>query len=197
MSLPHRLGTLASLLALSTALACAPGESPEAGGAPAEAAATAPAPTLSTATALGVANAREPIPGVIAAGQPTEEQFQALAEAGYVHFVSLRPATERGAGWEEAYAAEHGVDFTRLPIAGAPDLTRDNVETLDRILAATGGEPTVLYCGSSNRVGALLALRAQWLGGVPPQEALELGREAGMTRLEPAVAQLLGLTGGA
>ena len=61
----------------------------------------------------------------------------------------------------------------------------------EQIWDTLGDEPTVLYCGSSNRVGALLALKAYWLDGADPEDALELGRAAGMTRLEGRVTELM------
>ena len=150
--------------------------------------------TLEAATDLGVRNARMPIEGLLTSGQVTEEQFDALAEEGYRHFISLRPESENGAGWEEAYA-QPGT-FNRIPIAGAGDLTRENVAALDELLDEAGDDPAVLYCASSNRVGALLALRAYWRDGVPAEEAAELGRAAGMTSLEAPVLELLELTEG-
>ena len=148
--------------------------------------------TLEVAADLGVRNARMPIEGLLTSGQVTEEQFDALAEEGYRHFISLRPESENGAGWEEAYA-QPGT-FNRIPIAGAGDLTRENVAALDELLDEAGDDPAVLYCASSNRVGALLALRAYWMDGVPAEEAAELGRAAGMTSLEGPVLELLGLS---
>ena len=175
----------------------APGESPEAAAAAAE---PAPVPlrssALEAAVALGVPNAHEPAPGLLTSGQITQTQMDALVAAGYKTFVSLRYPTEQGAGWEEAYAAERQTWFVRLAIAGAQDLTRANVEALDQILDAAGGGPVVVYCGSANRVGALLALRARWMDGAPPEDALALGKAAGLTRLEPDVARLLAPTGG-
>jgi protein tyrosine phosphatase (PTP) superfamily phosphohydrolase (DUF442 family) len=142
---------------------------------------------------LGVMNASMPIPNVLTAGQPTEEQMAALIELGYTNFVSLRPPTENGAGWEETRMRELGdVSFSRISVAGAGGLTRENVEALDRILDEAGAENSVVYCASSNRVGGLLALRAFWLEGASPEEALALGREAGLRGLEPAVAELMG-----
>ncbi len=149
--------------------------------------------TLEAATALGVRNARMPLPGLITAGQLTEEQLAGLVEAGYAHFISLRLPDEDGAGWEEAHAMTSGLDFTRLPVAGAGGLNRENVEALAALLESTGGEPTVLYCGSSNRVGAMLALKAVWVDGAEPEAALELGVAGGMTRLADPVRDLLGL----
>lgn len=150
-------------------------------------------PPAGTAEALGVANAREPRSGLVTAGQPTPEQIDALARAGYTRFISLRPSEEDGAGWEEEHLAGRDVAFERIPVNAPAGLTREAVEALDRAL---GDEPTVLYCGTSNRVGALLALRAHWLDGASPDEALEIGRAAGLTRLEPAVRQLLDGEGG-
>jgi hypothetical protein len=52
----------------------------------------------------------------------------------------------------------------------------------------------MVHCASGNRVGALLALRANRLEGASPEDALELGLDAGLTRLEPAVREALGLS---
>jgi protein tyrosine phosphatase (PTP) superfamily phosphohydrolase (DUF442 family) len=151
------------------------------------------AAALSVATDMEVRSARSPMPGVITAGQPTQEQLEALNEAGVTHFISLRPTAEGGAGWEEAHAADGSYDFDRLPISGAASLTRENVDIFATMLEKTGGAPTVLYCASSNRVGAMLALKAHWIDGVDAAEALEIGLAAGMTRLEAPVRELLGL----
>lgn len=152
--------------------------------------------TLATATALGVLNAAEPAPGLLTAGQITQAQLDALAAAGYTTFVSLRLPDESGAGWEEAYAASKGIAFHRIPVGGGADLTRERVEALDRILDAAGG-PAVVYCASANRVGGLLALRAHWLDGASPEDALAFGRAAGMARIEADVARLLNESDGA
>jgi protein tyrosine phosphatase (PTP) superfamily phosphohydrolase (DUF442 family) len=152
--------------------------------------------TLQAATELGVRNARMPLPNLVTAGQPTEEQFDGLVDAGYEHFISLRLPNEDGAGWEEEHTAERPFHFERLPISGADALTRENVEALAELLDATGDEPTVLYCASSNRVGALLALKAYWVDGAEPDAAWELGKQAGLTRLEGPVRDLLGLDSG-
>lgn len=137
----------------------------------------------------GLSNVARPRPGLLTSAQPSQSQVDALRSLGYEHFISLRPAAEPGAGWEEEYLTDE--NFDRIPIAGPEDLTRENVEALDRVLAEAGDARTVLYCASSNRVGALMALRALWVEGVDPDSALALGREAGLTSLEPAVRDLL------
>ena len=196
MPSPARSFVALAVLALGAAGAWAvrsrsSADTPAGAGEPAAAVAERAAPAPGTAAALGVTNAREPLPGLVTGGQPTPEQLDALARAGYARFVSLRPAGERGAGWEEEHVAGRDLAFERIPVAGAGDLTREAVMALDRLIDEAGGEPTVVYCASSNRVGALLALRAHWLEGASPEEALELGRAAGLAGLEGAVAALM------
>jgi protein tyrosine phosphatase (PTP) superfamily phosphohydrolase (DUF442 family) len=82
--------------------------------------------------------------------------------------------------------------YVELPIAGASDLTRENVERLDRALRdALPAGPVLLHCASGNRVGALLALRETWLRGAEPEAALALGRAAGLAGLEAKTRELM------
>lgn len=151
----------------------------------------APMPQVDLA-ALGVPNAAIPQDGLLCAGQLSVAQMDALAAAGFEHFISLRVAQENGAGWEEDYTAEKGIEFERMPIAGADGITSENARALRARLDALEG-PTVLYCGSSNRVGALLGLAAHELDGKSPEDALAYAKSAGLTGLEPVVRQKLGL----
>ena len=148
-------------------------------------------PSLAAVADLGVRNAAMPTPGLVTAGQPTEEQFDALAAMGYENFISLRPTSEDGAGWEEAHVSGSDVSFNRIPVQGGSGLTRENVDRLAELLDEAGSEGAVLYCASSNRVGSLLALKAYWHDGAAPEEALEIGRAAGMRSLEGRVTELL------
>jgi uncharacterized protein (TIGR01244 family) len=150
----------------------------------------APAPLATAAPKLGLLNEGAPLPGLITSGQPTEEQFDALPAAGIATVIHLRPATEKGTGWEEAKAQALGLQFVRLPIAGADDVTKANAEKLTQAIAAAKG-PVLLSCASSNRCGALLALKAYFVDGKSKEEALALGRAGGLKALEPTVAAKL------
>lgn len=141
---------------------------------------------------VNVPNQSTAMEGVLTAGQLSEEQMVDLAGLGYESFVSLREADEGGSGWEEAFAAEKGIHFVRLPIAGADGIDEAHARKLDELMAAEA-RPMVLYCGSSNRVGALLALRAFHVEGQGPAECLELGKSTGVTGLEGMLAEKLGL----
>jgi protein tyrosine phosphatase (PTP) superfamily phosphohydrolase (DUF442 family) len=183
------------IAAVSVLVACggpAPqSEEPSDGAAQNPSLTAAPPASLGEIQALGLDNAANPAPGLITAAQVSRDQFDALVDMGYQRFISLRVPSEDGAGWEEAHVAGSDVSFARIPVSGATGLTRENVETLDRLLDESADDGTVLYCASSNRVGALLALRAYWLDGAEADQALELGRRAGMTSLEARVGELM------
>lgn len=132
-----------------------------------------------------------PEEGYLAGGQPTAEQLRAAAAKGLQRVIDLRPESEDHGFDETDVNAHSGLAYAILPIAGPQDLTRDNAQRLDQLLAEAGEETTLVHCASGNRVGALMALRAAWLQGQPVPAALALGKRWGLTRMEPLVAQLL------
>lgn len=154
---------------------------------------TSPDPVrdLAYAQDIDVAQASVPEPGLLCAGQLTEAQIDALVEAGYKSFLSLRGPDEKGVGEDGERAASHGATFVRFAIQGADGISEENARHLDSMLAELE-RPAVLYCGSSNRVGALLGARAYFVQGKSRQESLEFARSAGMTRLEGRLEELLG-----
>jgi len=144
--------------------------------------------------APAISNARTPLAGVLSGGQPTAEQIAEAATGGFRTVINLRGPDEPGYEWEQAAVERSGMRYVHIPVAGAAGLTRENVERLDATLRAAIDEgPVLLHCASGNRIGAMLALRAAWLRGTDPAEALRVGRAAGLTKLEAEVRALLGL----
>jgi uncharacterized protein (TIGR01244 family) len=143
---------------------------------------------------LAIAGAKRPVPGVLVTGQPTEAQLKEASEKGYGTVINLRPADEPGALSTEAELAQRlGMRMVQIPIAGAKDLTPENVKRFAAALdeAAQDGRPVLAHCASGNRVGALFALKAFQLDGKSEQQALDEGRKAGLTKLEPAVKAII------
>jgi uncharacterized protein (TIGR01244 family) len=124
-------------------------------------------------------------------GQPSLAEFKGLAAAGFRRVIDLRPSTEDRGFDEAAEAARQKLDYVCLPVAGEADFTLARVKQLDALLAEPSAPMTLLHCGSSNRVGALLALRAAWLKGATSDAALAIGRSAGLTGLESAVRKAI------
>ena len=135
------------------------------------------------------AQAVEPVDGITSAGQPGAEALQVFADSGYVAVIDLRGTDEKRGYDEPAVAEELGLEYVSLPIVGRDGISFENAAKLDKLLAGYD-EPVLVHCGSGNRVGALLALRES-LAGAEDEAALELGRSAGLTRLEGIVKERL------
>lgn len=134
-------------------------------------------------------NRAEPLPGIVTSGQPDQESISELASAGFVAVIDLRGVDEER-GFDERIAVESvGMRYVSLPVAGAAAVTYENASLLDDILGDMRG-PVLVHCASGNRVGALLSLRAR-MNGASPEEALQLGTDAGLSGLTDAVRSLL------
>ena len=151
--------------------------------------AAAVATTASPATTAAPAATQfiEVLPGLHAGGQPTTADLARLQAQGVHTVIDLRGEAENR-GYDEAAAARHlGLTYVALPIAGADAITPANAAAL-RALLDEHGDGVLLHCASGNRVGALLALDGL-RAGQPREQALALGRKAGLTSLEPAVVE--------
>jgi uncharacterized protein (TIGR01244 family) len=143
---------------------------------------------------LPIVNARIPMDGLLSGGQPTEEQIEAAARAGYRTVINMRGAKESGFEWEAQMVEKLGMKYEHLPVTGKDSLTRENIEHINAVLtAALEKGPVLLHCASGNRIGAVMALRAAWVEEMDPKKALAYGRASGMTRTEGMTRELLGL----
>ena len=141
---------------------------------------------LDQVVALGTVSS---VDGITSAGQPDEAALEVFADAGYATVIDLRGAGE-DRGFDEAAVVEDlGLHYVTLPIAGKDAISFDNARKLDGLLKEYPG-PVLVHCGSGNRVGALLALRAS-LDGADDEKALALGREGGLISLEGVVRERL------
>jgi uncharacterized protein (TIGR01244 family) len=124
-------------------------------------------------------------------GQPTVEAIAGLRSSGFTTVIDLRPDAETPELDEKAAAEKAGLKYRTLSIAGAADLTRENVQQFDQLLKDSGTEKTLIHCASGNRVGAMFALQARWLQGKSAEESLAIGKAAGLTGLTADVQKLL------
>lgn len=128
-------------------------------------------------------------PELLTGSQPSQADLAALKAGGLTTVINLRGSTEE-LGYDEKAAAETlGLRYVSIPIVGAADITPENAAKLDAALRTVDGK-VLLHCASSNRVGALLALRAA-AAGQTPDEAIAFGKSAGLSSLESAVRQQL------
>ncbi|MFZ5656168.1 MAG: fused DSP-PTPase phosphatase/NAD kinase-like protein [Pseudomonadota bacterium] len=135
-----------------------------------------------------------PAPELYAAGQPSPEELAELSRRGVRTVINLRAASEPEPFEEDEAAEALGLRHVRLPVSGPQDLNAQTVAQFSRQMDEARARGAVLvHCASANRVGAMLALEHAWARGAAAQRALDLGRRAGLTTLEPTVAVLLGL----
>lgn len=130
-----------------------------------------------------------PVDGITAAGQPDAAALEVFADSGYATVIDMRGRDE-DRGFDEIAAIEAlGLHYVAFPIESEEAVSFDSARKLDELLKQYPG-PVLVHCASSNRVGALLALRAS-LHGADDAEALEFGRKGGLKSLEPLVRERL------
>jgi len=124
-------------------------------------------------------------------GTPSDEQLAEFANNGGDVVINLLSQKEMTESEEAAVVTRNGMAYYHVPVNGADGVTLENARMVDRILLENSDKTVLVHCASSNRVGALMALRAGWLDGMPVEKALEVGREHGMTSLEDKVKTML------
>lgn len=135
-------------------------------------------------------NAGQPFDNVITAGRPAPDQFALAKSRGVTRVINLCPPSEPCAYQEDQLMKELGLEYINIPVAGGADLTADNARKLADALIGLKGTALV-HCASSNRVGALFALKARYVDGKSVEESLAIGRSAGLRAMEPIVQALL------
>jgi uncharacterized protein (TIGR01244 family) len=128
---------------------------------------------------------------VMVGGQPTADVLREAADAGIEVVVNMRGVDEDPGYDEEALAAELGLTYLRVPIAGPQDLSPESVMLFDAVLKQVGDRPSLMHCASGNRVGALYALHASRYDGLEPEAAIEVGKAHGLKGLEGTVREKL------
>lgn len=145
---------------------------------------------MSASVQLDIPFFAAPSAQVLTGGKTNAEALRSAQAQGVSKIVNLCPHSEDLGFDEPALAAELGLVYENIPIAGGGDLTRENAQRLAQALASANG-PVLVHCMSSNRVGALFALKARWLDGKSVDDALAEGRAHGLKGAEAGVRQLL------
>lgn len=122
-----------------------------------------------------------PSQGMSTSGQPDESALRVFVESGYAAVIDLRTEGEDRGIDEKAVVEDLGMNYESLPITRS-DITYEKAAALDELIASYD-EPVLVHCGSADRVGALMALRAS-AGGADDEGAIEVGKQAGLTSAE-------------
>lgn len=130
--------------------------------------------------------------GLFTAGQPGPQDWASVAARGVTTVVNLRTAKEMEGRDEAAEVQASGMRYVAIPVDGVDGIDDASAASLQEALRVAAG-PVLVHCSSGNRAGGLLALMAARHEGLPAEQAIALGRAAGMASAEARVRGLLGV----
>jgi protein tyrosine phosphatase (PTP) superfamily phosphohydrolase (DUF442 family) len=118
-------------------------------------------------------------------GQPDQAGLEAARAAGVEVVINLRAPSELD--WDEPAAVRAlGLEYHSVPVTG-PAFDPAAFARIESLLAENEDRTIYLHCSSSNRVGGWLATHLVAKHGMDEEEALAVGRRAGITK--PAVEE--------
>jgi protein tyrosine phosphatase (PTP) superfamily phosphohydrolase (DUF442 family) len=139
---------------------------------------------------LPIKNLVQSADNAFSGGQASQVDLSIMKDGGIQHVVNLRPSSEQD--WNEGEAVEAlGMSYHQIDVAGADDLSLANAQKLGALINGFGSEPYFVHCASGNRVGALIAINEVIANGKDIEEAIEIGKQWGLTMLEPKVRSVL------
>jgi len=113
------------------------------------------------------------------AGQPTPEDLPLLKREGIQTIITLRKSAE--VPWDEATAVtQQGMKFVQVPFQDPAELKPEVFEKVLKVLRDKKRGPTVLHCGSANRVGAIWYTYRILDGKISPEAALQEAQVVGL-----------------
>jgi len=114
-------------------------------------------------------------------GQPAAEALEAAKAAGVSVVVNLRESSEMS--WDEAAAVEAlGMTYVHIPVPGREPFSEAVFAQIDRTVHEHESEQVWLHCASGNRVAAWLAVHVKERHDMSVDDALAVGRKAGITK---------------
>ena len=132
----------------------------------------------------GVANACEPIPGVVTGGQPASEHLAALKRAGCAVVIDIREAMEpRPFRTPDAVVAA-GLEYRSIPIGHGAVSDATFTSFVAAVRELSGKRPAFIYCASGNRVGAGLIPYFMLEQGMEEEDAVTAAMRVGLRSAE-------------
>lgn len=128
--------------------------------------------------------------GYVLGGLPNKQQFDEAYAAGFESAMSLMANDEEGIREIAPYASSLGVRYIRFTVRGKDDLNESMAWQFASTLGMLG-RPTIIHSANGERVGAMFALMAFFVDEAPAEEALAIGKRAGMGSLEAHMRAVL------
>ncbi|MCP5057656.1 MAG: hypothetical protein GY937_13170 [bacterium] len=114
------------------------------------------------------------------AGQPDQAGIEKAKAEGIAVVINLRDPSEHA--WDEKSAVEAlGMTYYNVPVRGVP-FDKAAFAEIETLVKQHHGEEILVHCASSNRVGGWLATHLVGSHGMSADEAIAVGRRAGITK---------------
>jgi protein tyrosine phosphatase (PTP) superfamily phosphohydrolase (DUF442 family) len=107
--------------------------------------------------AQGIANAQEPVPGLVTGGQPSAQHLTALKRAGCEVVLDIRDSMEPRPFRAPEDVVAAGLEYINVSVGhgSVPSATFERVRGIVRDLVQ-GNRTALFHCASGNRVGATM-----------------------------------------
>ena len=115
---------------------------------------------------------------IVYAGQPSQDGFQVVKDAGFQTVINLRPADEMSFD-EKKVVEDLGMAYVNIPITTL-SITDEKVGRLADLLGDPEAAPVLLHCGSSNRVGGMWYIYRALFTDASEEEAMEEATKYGL-----------------
>ena len=103
-------------------------------------------------------------------GQPTAEQFPAIAAAGYETIINLVPPEQKALPEEPDIVRGLSMEYVNIPVVWTAP-TRDNLDRFFAEMDARRGQRVFVHCAANMRVSAFLYLYRILRVGEDPDDA--------------------------
>ncbi|HKW40534.1 MAG TPA: hypothetical protein VJN39_04730 [Gemmatimonadales bacterium] len=132
----------------------------------------------------GVANACEPIPGIVTGGQPAPEHLTALKRAGCAVVIDIREKMEPQPFRTPDAVTQAGLEYRSIPVGHGAVSDATFGRLLDAVRELAGTRAAFVYCASGNRVGAGLLPYFMVDQQMEEEEAVALALRVGLRSAE-------------
>lgn len=119
------------------------------------------------------------------ADQPDQQGLERARDNGVTVVINLREPGEMT--WDENAAVEGlGLTYIAAPVAREGPLSKEAFERIEAVVKDRPGEQILIHCSTGNRAAAWLATHLVRSHGMKAEDALAVGKRAGLTKEETA-----------
>lgn len=112
-------------------------------------------------------------PSIATSGQPTEEQFSAIKNAGYEVVVNLALSeSPRAIPHEKSIIELQGMKYVHIPVIWEKP-TLENIESFFNVMQANADKSVFVHCAANMRVSAFIYLYRRIHQGISEEEAVQ------------------------